>query len=129
MKLLADECIDEPIVARLREEGYQVEYVRELNPGITDEEVLNRAHDADALLLTGDKDFGELIYRLGRASCGVVLVRLAGVTNEHKAELVSAAFAEKSSQFLGAFTVISPGMVRVRPSLAEDPTTPPTEEI
>ena len=60
MNLLADEGVDRQIVERLRQEGHHVVYIAEVEPGITDEVVLDRANEINALLITLDKDFGEL---------------------------------------------------------------------
>jgi len=105
MRVLADECIDRPVVERLRALGHEVTYVCELGPGITDEQVLSLANDSQSLLLTGDKDFGELVFRLGRVSHGVVLVRLRGLSNELKCDIVANAFDEHPDEFVDAFTV------------------------
>jgi predicted nuclease of predicted toxin-antitoxin system len=116
MNLLADENIDHQIVESLRREGHTVLYVAEMRPGISDEEVLARANEASALLVTADKDFGELLFREGRLSSGgVVLLRLSGLPSRLKAETVAEAFRDSGPQFTRAFTVISPGKVRVRP--------------
>ncbi len=77
MNFVADESVDQPIVSRLRADGHLVEAVSELSPGITDDEVLSEATDQGEVLLTADKDFGELVYRQGRASTVVVLIRLS----------------------------------------------------
>ena len=114
MNLLADESLDCAIVARLRHEGHTVIYVAELAPSTSDEEVLRLANDHGALLVTADKDFGELIYRHGRVHAGVVLVRLAGLANETKAGIVSEVFVSRGADLQGAFSVISPGIVRIR---------------
>lgn len=114
MKLLADESIDRQIVARLRHDGHEVLSIAESEPGITDALVLERANERMALLLTADKDFGELIFHEARLSSGgVVLIRLAGSAAEAKAEIVSAAFRERGAEFPHCFSVISPGRVRV----------------
>lgn len=63
MKFIADEGIDRPIVDRLRQEGYSVWYIAEMAPSISDDMVLKLANDQKALLLTADKDFGELVFR------------------------------------------------------------------
>ena len=114
MRLLADEGIDQPIVARLRQEGYRVLYVAEMEPGIGDDAILQEAGNSGALLLTADKDFGEIVFRQRRFSAGIVLVRLRGLSPQMKAELVSAALREHGSELDGAFTVVAPGLVRVR---------------
>ena len=114
MNLLADESVDGQIVARLRQDNHDVTYVAEMEPGISDETVLQRANEQEALLLTVDKDFGELTYRQKLIHHGVVLIRLAGLLNKTKAELVAQALRERGAEFKNAFTVISPGMIRVR---------------
>lgn len=114
MNLVADESIEREIVERLRADGHDVVYVAELAPGITDDDVLDEANGRGALLVTVDKDFGELVYRLGRIHGGVVLARLAGLTPPAKADAVSQVFRDHASELAGAFCVVAPGVVRIR---------------
>lgn len=114
MKFLADEGVDRQIVERLRENGLSVLYVAEIEPGISDDEVLNQANRETALLLTTDKDFGELVFRQGRVIQGVILIRLAGLSPTHKSEIVSSVIREHAGELPQAFTVITPGAVRIR---------------
>jgi antitoxin ParD1/3/4 len=65
LALVADENVDAPIVAPLRAAGHRIVYVRELDPGIDDDQVLDLANRNGALLLTSDKDFGDLVFRQG----------------------------------------------------------------
>ena len=60
MNLVADENIDRSIVERLRSDGHTVTWITELSPGISDEVVLREAVTRSAVLVTEDKDFGEL---------------------------------------------------------------------
>jgi len=89
MNFLADESIDRQIVSRLRQDGHIVQFVAEMRPGISDESVLDLANKDALLLLTADKDFGELIFRRRLLMHGIVLIRLAGLSPSHKAEVVS----------------------------------------
>lgn len=114
MNILADECIDRQIVERLRADRYDVLYAAEMDPGITDDEVLNQANECDAILLTTDKDFGELGFRLQRIHGGVILLRLAGISPEQKAEIVADVFQNHIQGLQKNFSVVSPGMVRIR---------------
>lgn len=116
MRLVADEGVDGQIVKRLRADGHDVLYIAEFDSGMTDDEVLERANGLGALLLTTDKDFGELIFRLRRIHAGVVLIRLEGLAGGQKATAVSDAFVKHSPGLANAFTVISPGFVRIRRS-------------
>ena len=99
MNLLADESVDGPIVERLRRDGYQVAYIAELGPGMLDDDVLNLANQEAALLLTSDKDFGEMVFRQRLHMHGVVLIRLAGLLSARKAEIVALARTSKLSKY------------------------------
>lgn len=114
MNLLADESVDRPIVERLRADNHSVVYVAELDPGVSDDGVLERANHSGMLLVTADRDFGELVFRLGRIHAGVVLIRLTGLSSEAKANVVSRVFAERGNELVSAFSVISPGSLRIR---------------
>ncbi len=117
MKFVADENIDFQIVQRLRNKGRAVYYVAEMTPGISDMEVLDLANNNSALLLTADRDFGELVYRRHLISGGVILIRLAGLSADQKAKIVSSAISKHSSELQGSFAVISPGIIRIRHDL------------
>jgi len=114
MKFLADENVDSPIVERLRKDGHIILYVIEMEPGISDDEVIQRANQERAVLFTADKDFGELVFRQGRIIYGVVLIRLAGISPQHKADVVAIAVQEHADELTQNFTVITHGTVRVR---------------
>ena len=90
-------------------------YVAEMDPGIDDEVVLNQANENNAILITADKDFGELVYRRRLINQGVILLRLAGLSDESKAQIATRVIRQHESDLPQSFTVISPGMVRVRP--------------
>lgn len=117
MNLLADESVDGPVVERLRQEGHEVVYVAEISPSVADEEVLQQANTRAALLVTADKDFGELVFRQGRLHASVVLLRLAGLPPALKAETVAAVLRDREAELHKAFSVISRGTVRIRHSL------------
>lgn len=114
MKILADESVDVDIVTRLRLDRHDVGYVAEMNPGIMDEEVLILASEESTLLLTADKDFGELIFRQGYVKRGIVLYRLFGLSRTEKAEIISLAIAEHGDDLLKSFSVITEKAVRIR---------------
>ncbi len=114
MNFVADEGVDYCMVERLRQDGHRVWYVAEMAPSISDDTVLDIANREGALLLTADKDFGEMVFRQRRFSGGIILVRLAGVSAARKAEIVAAAISRCQSKLVGDFTVIAPGICRTR---------------
>ncbi len=110
MRLLADECIPAPIVHRLRAEGFDVAYVLEDDPGTDDPDVLDRER---RLLLTEDRDFGQLVYAKRRpAPFGVVYLRLHGVTLDDAIEAVVRVLTSET-ELAGWFTTVD-GSDRVR---------------
>ena len=114
MKCVADENVDFPIVSALRDSGHDVWYVAEEAVGILDEEVPRKAAIEDALLLTGDKDFGDLVFRQGKATAGVLLLRLSGLPAHEKARIVTHALREHEDELQGAFTVLTHSALRIR---------------
>lgn len=103
MKLLCDEGVESQIVVHVRAAGHEVSYVAEMEAG--------------AILVTNDKDFGELVFRQGRFSHGVVLLRLAGVAADRKGSFLAAALDQWGSQIPGSFTVVERFRVRIRSHL------------
>ena len=114
MNLLADEGIDKPVVDALRQAGFDVQYVLESNPGADDELILSIANTQQRILLTQDKDFGELVYRLRTSHSGVILIRLAGLSPSLKAEIVRNMLLEHQTELQNAFTIIQPNAMRIR---------------
>lgn len=114
MIFLADESVDFPIVEFLREKKHVVFSIGEMQPGLSDNAVLTLANRKKALLLTADKDFGELIFRQGRISQGIVLIRLFGLTPETKSQIVASAIHEHAAKIKNAFSVITPNITRIR---------------
>jgi predicted nuclease of predicted toxin-antitoxin system len=72
------------------------------------------ANAQQSVLLTGDKDFGELLFRMRRVSAGIILIRLSGLTATLKANIVSKAVQEHGNEMVGSFTVIESNIVRIR---------------
>ncbi len=113
MNFLADESKDRQIVDALRNEGFNIGYVAEIEPSISDDAVLNPANKERALLITADKDFGELVIRLHRFSAGVVLIRPAGLPPIKKAEIVTSIIKKHSAELIESFSVITPTGIRI----------------
>ena len=111
---LADESVDFRIVTYLRNEGLDVEAIVEMNPGISDEEVLNLANELEVVLLTEDKDFGELTYRLQKPNQGIVLIRLSGVSMEEKLQIIERVVENYIDDLRGKFTVITKDKLRIK---------------
>jgi predicted nuclease of predicted toxin-antitoxin system len=117
VKLLADECCDAGMVAALREDGHDVLYAMEDLRGASDEEPLALAMAEERLLLTEDKDFGELVYALKRPTQGIVLLRFEVVERAQKVSRIRELLEQYSARLAHQFVVLASDKVRLRPIL------------
>lgn len=114
MKILADESVDFGIVSNLRNNGLDVVSILEDNPGISDHTVLDMAVKNNRLLLTEDKDFGELTYRLRLPHVGILLIRLTDVPRQKRIEMVLETLQKHVEKFSNNFSVLSSRNLRIR---------------
>lgn len=84
----ADENFDFSTVKALRNKGHSVFAIAESFPSITDPQVLQIAIDRQAILLTENKDLGELVHRLRMPHCDILLVRLVKVSSLEKSSRI-----------------------------------------
>ncbi len=116
MRFLANENFPRTSVNRLRELGYDIASVIEDSPGVPDFEVLERAADEERIILTFDRDYGELIYRLGMPSpAGVVYFRYVPLTPEEPAKDLLRLLNLEGVSLEGRFTVVERTQMRQRP--------------
>jgi hypothetical protein len=76
--------------------------------------VLARSLESGALLVTADKDFGEIVFRQRQISSGVLLLRLAGMNSANKAKRVQETVDKHGARLAGVFSVLTPGGLRSR---------------
>ncbi len=115
MRFLADECCDTGLVESLRNDGHDVSYVAEEKPGTPDDEILIAAYNEGRILITEDKDFGELVYRLKKPSIGIILIRIDVKDKHLKWELLKKLLDRYSDRLSGNFVVIDTKKYRFRP--------------
>ena len=107
MKILANENFPAPSVRYLRERGHDVRFVAEDSPGESDAANLRAAHEEGRVILTFDRDYGELVFRHRMpAPAGVVFLRFDPDYPLHAGEVVNALFRDAGVTFAGYFTVV-----------------------
>ncbi len=114
MRLLVDECCERPLVELLRRGGHDVLYMLEHRPGLTDRKVVELARAEGRVLITDDKDFGELIIRQRLPSSGVVLLPIAPPNAERRGRALVNALSRFGDRLGHQFTVVRANVVRVR---------------
>lgn len=111
-QIVADESVDFRIIKELRKLGVKVLSVLEEMPSIEDKDVLDMAVKNDAILLTEDKDFGELIFRFRFPHRGILLIRSGN--NKNTISMVANAIVNHSQELYGKFSVIDDNRLRIK---------------
>lgn len=112
---LANENMPGSVIRHLRDAGHDVLSVKEVLRGADDVTVLSRAQRESRILLSQDKDFGELAFRVGLpAQCGVILFRLTGDDPAADQQRMTDVI-ESRADWAGMFSVADNLRVRMRP--------------
>lgn len=115
MRLLVDENMSTSVIAGLRALGHDVVSAKEEMAGWGDDVILARAQTESRVVVTQDKDFGELAFRIGLpASCGVILFRLTGDDPDNDLPRILEVVSGRSD-WSGLFTVATDRRIRTRP--------------
>lgn len=115
MRILANENFPGDAVKVLRARGHDVVWLRTDSPGCSDEMALRRAAGENRLVVTFDKDFGQLAFLWGLpAEAGVVLFRLAPLSPDFVVEL-AVRVLESRSDWAGHFSVVEEARIRMTP--------------
>src|SRR5688572_22828117 len=115
MKLVADENIDGDIVRWLREQGHDVVYAAESATGDADDQLLKLAKQDRRVMLTGDLEFGELVYRLYLATEGIILLRFRVGSSEARLRLFQQHWGRVQQALPRVFVTLTNHRVRIRP--------------
>ena len=116
MKLIVDVGVGRAVEETLREMGHDVLSVRDIDAGMGDREILEHAAVEERLLVTMDKDFGDLAVREGAANAGVLLLRLEEASGGEKAQVVRRIMDDYGERIANHVAVYQGGRLRVRGS-------------
>ncbi len=115
LRFLADECCDAGLIDALRNDGYDVLYAVESLRGAPDEVLLEQAFAESRILLTEDKDFGELVYRLRKPAYGILLLRFDIAERTMKIPRLRALLKQDLERLPTSFVVLEVDKIRIRP--------------
>ena len=110
--IVADENIDQEIIQNLEDKGYSVYSIRVNSPGISDKEIISMLNIKKAILITEDKDFGELVFSYGFKEVKIIFLRYtkSGLLNiTTNLEKVLSEYLPKKGNF---FITITPEKIR-----------------
>ena len=114
MRIVADENLAYRMIKALRAEGFEVLSIKEDAPSIPDNNVLSVAVKEDALLITEDKDFGDLVMLHKLPHKGILLLRFAGMETHEKVARTLDVIQLYGDELTNSFTVVDAKRVRIR---------------
>ncbi len=117
MKFLVDESTGLKVAEFLRKNGHDVLFVTEAMPQSDDQTILAKAKQDKRILVTNDKDFGELVFRSGEVSHGVILFRLSDERAANRVRVIKTVLQKYASRLANHFSVATETEIRIRPIL------------
>jgi len=112
MRFLVDECTGPAVAAWLRTQNHEVFSVFEQSRGMNDADIIQKAASENWILITNDKDFGDMVYRDGRLHRGVILLRLYDERSMSKIQIISSLIKNYVDRLPDSFVVATENQVR-----------------
>lgn len=113
-KFLVDVNIGKKVEKWLLENKYDLKAVRDINPRMMDREILKIAIIENRMVITMDKDFGELVYNSGMSHSGVLLLRIEDATADEKVKILEKILIDHQDKLSNNFCVFNRGKLRIR---------------
>ncbi len=113
MRFLVDECTGPLLARRLRDLNHDVLSIYEEHRGLDDGEILKMAEAENRIIVTNDKDFGEMIFREGKPHKGVILLRLKDERTANKIRKIEWLLELHAERIPGNFVVATETTVRI----------------
>ena len=114
IKFLVDESSGQKLFRFLLEKGFDTKFAGEIIPRAVDEVVLDLAQKEERILITNDKDFGELVFRFNKPSCGVILLRLKFDSARNRQEYLYMILSNFLDRLKDNFVIATEGQIRIR---------------
>lgn len=115
IKFLADVNVEKPLVDYLLKQGYDMKWVPDYNCEMPDEDLLQLANQEKRILITNDKDFGDLIFLQKKVSAGTILFRVKGQKSQEKIKLMKKLLMGYRDKLLNHYVVITKAKIRIVP--------------
>jgi predicted nuclease of predicted toxin-antitoxin system len=113
VNFVADVNIEKLIVDTLRKQGHDVKWITEVNMCMTDAEILKISSDEKRILLTNDKDFGEIVFRQKMKTSGVILFRVKEQDEDLKLHLMLQLLKNHGDKIENHFIVLAKDKFRI----------------
>ena len=117
IKFLVDVGVGKTVDLWLLAQGYNVKSVRDINPRLPEHEILKIAVSENRMVVTMDKDFGDLVYNSGQPHAGVLLLRVEDANSDEKIKVIETVLKKYSDKIYNNFCVYKDGKLRIKVKL------------
>lgn len=114
MKFLVDIGVGKSVDDYLTNSGHDVKTLRKIKANMSDEDILNLAIAENRIVITMDKDFGELVFHSAFNHKGILLLRLEDMNGDEKTEVMKYILDKYSESIPENFCVYKNGKLRIR---------------
>ena len=114
LKFLVDVGVSTKVESWLVQQGYGTKSIRNIDPRMPDEKILQIAVQEKRMVITMDKDFGELVYNSGLPRAGVLLLRVENCNSAEKLSIVERVLRKYRDGIYGKFCVYKDNKLRIR---------------
>jgi len=114
LKFLVDVGVGKKVEDFLYKSGYDILSVRKINPRMSDSKIIGIAAKDNRIIITMDKDFGELVYNSVLIHKGILLLRTENCSGDKKVKILSEILINYSSELEENFCVFSKDRLRIR---------------
>lgn len=113
MRFLVDECVGPTVALWLHKQNHEVFSVFEKWRGASDDEIIHKCHDENYILITSDKDFGEMVFRSRKVHSGIILLRCEPNTFQQKITVLKKLLENFPEKLSNNFVVVTNDKVRI----------------
>ena len=117
IRFIVDMGVSKKVEEWLSTNDYDIKVIRDIDPRMKDRDVLKLAVTEKRMVITMDKDFGELVFNSGLNHSGVLLLRLEDAKADEKVKIVEEILKKYEDKITNNFCVYQHGKLRIRKNI------------
>lgn len=114
-RFLADVNVEKKVIEFLVNRGFDVKWLPDFDAALSDEALLGIGRNEKRILITNDKDFGELVFLQKKLTTGIVLIRVKGHIVDRKVALLETLLENHGDKLLNHFIILTNEKIRIIP--------------
>ena len=115
IKFLADVNVEKPLVDFLSKKGFDVKWVTSIDKQMSDVRICEITNNEHRVLITNDKDFGEIVFLQKKITYGIILLRVKGQDSSEKIVLIEKLLDKYQDKIINHFVIVTKDKFRLIP--------------